>query len=163
MPNWSKAINKKCKDQLGGETTTAGAFLHPAGTVAKTVGYSALGGLVGAGLGVSVGEQLAKRRRAENQEAGDAGIAADFPGENVVLGLTETRLVVFSHSTMMGKPKNLIADYPLDDIAAMDIHAAKALHKKVRLFFTDESAVDFDAPKASQVDDFCVALNASLQ
>ncbi len=64
---------------------------------------------------------------------------------------------------MMGRPKNLIADYPLEDIAAMDIHAAKALHKKVRLFFTDESAVDFDAPKASQVDDFCLALNAALQ
>jgi len=163
MPNWSKAINKRCADQLNGETSTAGAFLHPAGTVAKTVGYSALGGLVGAGVGVSVGEQLTKRRRAENQNAGDAGIAADFPGQNVVLGLTDTRLVVFSHSAMMGKPKNLVAAYPLDDIAAMDIHAAKTLHKKVRLFFTDESAVDFDAPKGSQIDDFCVALNQALQ
>lgn len=159
MPNWSKTINKKCADQLAGESTTSGAFLHPAGTVAKTVGYSALGGLVG----VSIGEQLAKRRRAENQLADDAGLAADFPGENVVLGLTDTRVVVFSHSTLSGKPKNLVAEYPLRDIAAMDIHASKALHKKVRLFFTDESAVDFDAPKASQVDQFCLALNTALQ
>lgn len=158
MPDWAKHINKKCADQIAGETATAGSFLQPAGQVTRSVGYAALGGMVG----IAVGDQLAKRRRSENQGAEEQGLAATFPMEKVVLGMTATRLVAFSHSTMSGKPKDLLAEYPLADIAAIDIHASKALHKKVRLFFVDESAIDFDAPKASGIDAFCHALNAAL-
>ncbi|MCP3992248.1 MAG: hypothetical protein GY724_24475 [Actinomycetia bacterium] len=158
MPNWAKNINKKCGDQIGGETATAGAFLHPAGTVAKTAALGALGGIAG----VTVGEKLAKRRRAENEGEEESGLASSFPSQNVVLGLTETRLVVFSHSTLSGKPKELLAEYRLHDVAAIDMHQKKALHKKTRIFFADGSAVDLDAPKASGIDDFCVALNNAL-
>lgn len=105
---------------------------------------------------------MAKRRRAENAVGDANGLASTFPGRNVVLGLTDTRLVVFSHSTLSGKPKELLVEYPLEDLAAIDMHAAKALHKKTRLFFVDGSAVDLEAPKASGIDDFCVALNGAL-
>ncbi len=159
MPNWGKTLQKRCSDQLDpGEQVTAGCFVQPAGAVARTMGLGA-GQTIGTIAGGVLGEAGAKRRQEENDDASEGGIAATFPTDKAVLGLTNQRLVVFSHGTMNGKPKDLIASYPIDQLGGVELDKGK-LSSKMLLRFTDGSAVDFDVPKAGSPDEFVGAVNA---
>jgi hypothetical protein len=89
----------------------------------------------------------------------DSGIAASFPSEPTVLGLTGHRLLVFGYSQLGGKPKGLKSTLPATDLASVETEKQKATHRFV-LHFRDGTASVFEAPRmANDPEGFAAAVN----
>ena len=68
------------------------------------------------------------------------------------------RFLVFKHGAMGGNPKELIAEYPLDQVHELALEKRKMNHSlKVR--FADNSVVDFDVVKMAKPAPFVEAFN----
>ena len=64
----------------------------------------------------------------------------------VVVGLTARRMLLWSHSQMSGKPKELIAEIPLERVASFSVEKKKATFDTT-ITFTDGSGILLEAPK----------------
>lgn len=147
MVNWAKKIEKSCGTQLHpGEHIEAGTFVQPAGVLARQVGVGT-GGLVGA----LIAEKVTSRRT--DAVASDGGLAAQFPTGRLVLGLSAGRLLAFSHGTVSGKPKDLIAAVGLRDIDTISA-ARKKISYEVQISFRDGTAVSYEAVKTAKPEEF---------
>ena len=142
MADWTKKIMKTVGSDLAAdEQLEDGMFLNPAGTTSGMVGRQA-GGLIGA----AVAGKMQKNKAAASTLVSDTGIAETWPKHPVVVGLTGRRMLMWSHSQMRGKPKELIGEIPLEQIAGIDIEKKKATFDAT-LRFTDGSGILLEAPK----------------
>lgn len=149
MADWAKKIGKHCGEALyAGEVVEAGTFVQPGGTLKKQVAFGAIGGVVGA----IAAEKLGKK----DEEPVAAGQAAGFPKTRAVLGLSSQRLLVFSHGTASGKPKDLVYTVPLHDVAAVATEKNKISYT-LRLTFKDGSSVEYESVKAAKPVEFAEA------
>lgn len=131
-----------------GETVLAAIRTQPRGTVAAT----GVGGLIGG----AIAQRQATKARAG---AGEGSTAASWPSGKFALGLTDQRLLAFSFSAM-GKPKDLQAEVPLDEVA--DISPGKAkITKAVQVAFADGSGIELECGKLEKVDDFISKFTAA--
>ena len=73
-------------------------------------------------------------------------VAAQLPDEQIWLGLTPARLLVWGHGTMSGKPKGLKLTVPSTDLVGVDLEKQKTTYAAV-LRFADGSAKVYEAPK----------------
>ncbi len=139
MANWNKKITKAAKGELHpGEEIVAGVFLQPAGTMGQAVAQGA-GGIVGKAI-------AAKKGAGGDVVVADAGTAADFPNEPTVLGLTQSRLLVFGYSQFGGKPKGLKQTLPADVLSVVELEKQKATYR-FEMTFSDGSSSVFEAPR----------------
>lgn len=132
-----KKVQKATRDLPAGEELLAGMIVAPFGFTSKLM-MKDLAGVIGGLLLAPRGERPAL--------VTDAGIAADFQEAQMWLGLTNKRLLVWSHSVMSGKPKRLIHEMPSADLTAIEMEAHKMVHAVV-LRFSDGTGRLYEAPR----------------
>ena len=150
MANWVKKINKAVgSDIAAGETLLEGVILQPSGM---------MGGLMAKSLGGLVGSAVRAAVRTDDSGAlvTDAGIAAGFPNDTLILGLTDRRVLGWSHSSMTGKPKELKVAIPRSDLADLQVEKKTATYTVV-LVFSDGTAKVYEAPRVNNTTDQFVA------
>jgi hypothetical protein len=153
VPDFVKKVMKHCSSDLHpGETVEGAVFAQPAGSFGKQVAFG-VGGVVGS----AVAGKVAKKRAGEHEGADDGGTAASFPAGDVVLAVTANRFLVFGHAKMSGKPKELKAEYSLDQISEITVDKRK-MHYSMVVRFSDNSVVDLDAVKMAKPGKFVDAL-----
>ena len=119
----------------------------------------AIGTGVGGMLGKAAASKLGGGSDTMTELVTDSGIAASFPGEPTVLGLTDHRLLVFGYSQLGGKPKGLKSTLPATDLVSVETEKQKATHRFV-LHFGDGTASVFEAPRmANDPEGFAAAVN----
>lgn len=106
---------------------------------------------IGGAVGAAVSDRQAKKAQANQTEG---SISANWPAARCAIGLTDRRLLMFDY-TMMGKPKDLIAQFPLDSVASLDL--AKGVTNKINFNFNDGSAAQIECAKLEKVGDFVSA------
>lgn len=141
MANWEKKIRSGGgADLQPAETLLGGVLLNPPGTTGKMVARS-VGGLLGGALqdkfGTS-GESAALIT--------DTGVAAQIPDKPVWFAITPTRVIVWGHSTMSGKPKGLELTLDRDQLTRVEVEKLKTSYATT-LHFADGTAKIFEAPK----------------
>jgi hypothetical protein len=134
----------------------AAEVLRPGEGVIAAVRTMPRGTTVGAVGGV-VGETLAHRQASKAQaEAGEGSLAEGWPNGNSAVGLTEQRLVIFNY-TAMGKPKDLVGEFPLDQLQAVEMEKKKVTANALHFRFVDGSAVQVECAKLEKTADFVEA------
>ncbi|MGI9610265.1 MAG: PH domain-containing protein [Acidimicrobiia bacterium] len=154
----AKKIRKSCaSDLLPGEDIVAGTFGQPLGAFKKQVAFGAVGGLIGS----MAGEKLSKGDRAKNPVAIENSVASTIPEGKAVIGVTNQRLLFFGHSTMSGKPTDLKAAIPFNDVHRFDANHGK-LKSEMTVTFADGSARAFEVVKAGKPGQFSEAMETAL-
>lgn len=154
MASITKKVIKNCSQYLHpGETFEGAVFGRPAGSFGRSVAFG-VGGLAGA----VISDKVAKKRESEHEGATEAGMAGDFPSGDVVLAVTPMRFLVFKFAQMSGKPKELLVEYPLEQVTGITQEARK-MHRSLQIRFADDSLVDLDVVKLAKPDEFEAAFN----
>lgn len=129
--------------------------MEPGEQVLAAIRTMPRGTTVGMGIGGLVGAAVAERQAKKSQSGQTEGsTAAGWPSTKSAVGLTDRRLLIFNY-TAMGKPKELIGEFPLDQLASVDVD--KGMTNKVRFAFTDGSAAQVECAKMEKVGDFVSA------
>jgi hypothetical protein len=109
-------------------------------------------------VGGLVGGAIAGRQAAKAQAEVSAGTQSErWPTGKFAVGLTDQRLLTFNF-TAMGKPKELTAEFSLQDVAQVELESKK-LMKVVRFGFADGSSVVVECGKLEKVDEFVSAFD----
>lgn len=151
MPDFVKKVTKSCPHELrAGEELLAATIGQPAGTFSR----QALGGIVG----LIAGKRTSDRRTGDLDGASEYGRAAVVPGHlQLVVGLTDQRLLFFEQGVMSGNPKHLVAAFPLDEVHELTLEKHKMTFSLV-VRFVDNSARLFECVKMAKpqllVDEF---------
>ena len=148
MPDWTKKIHKSVGDDLGGEELEFATIVQPMGSMNRQIG-----GQVAGIVGAVISERGRKQKEGEVEGLGE-GIAATIPsGKNLVIGLTPTRLLVWNHGAMSGKPKDLAATIGVSDLVGLEVTKGK-LSSQAVMRFSDNSAFGFEVARLNNVDGF---------
>lgn len=143
-------------DKLG---KAAAGVLRPGERVLAAIRTQPRGTTTGTAVGGLIGGAIAARQAAKAQAGAAAGSgAANWPQGRCAVGLSDQRLLLFDY-TAMGKPKDLVAQYELGEVAAIDLDSKK-LTQAVRFSFTDGSSVVVECARMEKVDDLLAAYKA---
>ncbi|MEM1334751.1 MAG: hypothetical protein AAGG08_14965 [Actinomycetota bacterium] len=136
MASWRKRIERGGGSDLRPhERLLGGIFLNPDGHTGSLMAKEVAG---------VVGAAVAARRR--DHEIPPSGLAAVLPDSECWLGLTGSRLLVWRHSVLRGRPGGLITHLPASDLVGVDLTRRRATHA-VDLRFADGSARRYEAPR----------------
>lgn len=134
----------------------AAQVLRPGEGVVAAVRTMPRGTNIGA-IGGVVGETISHRQATKAQAAaGEGSLAAGWPNGNSAVGLTEQRLLIFNY-TAMGKPKDVVAEFPLDQLEAVEVEKKKVTANALHFRFVDGSAVQVECAKLEKTADFVEA------
>ncbi|HVM35075.1 MAG TPA: hypothetical protein VM784_07000 [Actinomycetota bacterium] len=143
--SYTEKLQKKAGEVLrADERLLAAVRVQPRGS---TTGM-AVGGLIG---GAVAGRQASKAQA----KASEGSTARNWPQGRVALGLTDQRLLAFNY-TAMGKPKDLVGEFPLDQLASVEVDKKKVANA-LELGFADGSAIVVECAKLEKVGDFVSA------
>ncbi len=136
----------KLQKSVGGTLNAGEQFLAGVRTQPRGTNISAAGGLIGT---------VASDRQAKKALAGAAegSTAGTWPGGNCAVGLTDQRLLLFNY-TAFGKPKDLVAEFPLEQVASVELEKKKITANALRFAFTDGSSVEVECAKLEKTQDF---------
>lgn len=141
---YADKLQAKAGEVLEGEERVVAAIrTMPSGTT--------MAAGIGGAVGVLVADRQAKKGAAQQTEG---SAAAEWPSVRSAVGLTQRRLLIYDY-TMMGKPKDLIGQFPLEQIASVDVD--KGVTNKVKFGFNDGSAAQVECAKLEKVGDFVAA------
>ncbi len=149
MAGYADKLRKRAADLLNpGEQLLSAVRTQPRGTNL---------GNIGGGIGAAVsGRQAAKA----TANAGPGSMAAGWPSGNSAVGLTDQRLVLFNY-TALGKPKDLVAEFPLDQVASVELEKKKITANALRFAFTDGSGIEVECAKLEKTADFVDAFRSA--
>jgi hypothetical protein len=143
--DYAEKIQKAAEGTLKpGEKVLAAIRTQPRGS---TTGM-AVGGLIGAAV---AGRQASKAKA----QVAEGSLASTWPGGRFAVGLTDQRIMTFSY-TAMGKPKEMTGEYPIGQIASVEMEKKKVANA-VRFAFSDGSSVEVECAKLEKVGDFLSA------
>lgn len=149
MAGYADKLQKRAGDLLApGERLISAVRTQPRGT-----NLGSIGGIAGA---AASGRQAAKA----TANAGEGSIAAGWPGGNTAVGLTNQRLLLFNY-TALGKPKDLVAEFPLDQVSAVELEKKKITANALRFDFADGSGIEVECAKLEKTADFVEAFQAA--
>jgi PH (Pleckstrin Homology) domain-containing protein len=94
------------------------------------------------------------------ENAGEGSSAGSWPSGNTAVGLTDQRLLLFDY-TVMGKPKDLVAEFSLGDVLSVELEKKKITANAVTFSFTDGSSVQVECAKLEKTADFVEAFRAT--
>lgn len=151
MVDMAKKIHKKSPNLLNpGEEVLAATVVSPVGQFKKTVAFGAVGGLVGAAVGQIIG--------GKHEAPVEGGMADGFPAaKQAIFALTDQRWVVFGQSLVTGVAKDVLAQWPLDQIQGVELEKGKGrgnLVNRIDIRFGDGSVAQVEAVKAARPDRF---------
>ena len=153
MADWVKKVTKNCGEELApGETVQAATFVNAKGNITRMAGFGGVGGVVG---GV-IGEVASSGSRKEAAAAKEGGVAAEVPPVNAVLALTDQRFCVFAHSSLSGKPKELLWSIERSRVTGIEVGDG-ALTMPLQVGFDDGSALLYQAVKGAKPKAFAEA------
>ena len=157
MADFAKKIMKtRSGDLQPGEKLTEATVGQPSGTFSRQAA-GALGGVVG----VLAAKKMASKREEALQGAGDSGMAASVPGDKqLLIGLTDRRLLFFEVGAMSGNAKSLAAAIDLVDVHKMAVEKHKMTSSLV-ITFADNSARMFECVKTTKPQDLVEAFDQS--
>jgi hypothetical protein len=148
MPDFVKLISKhRARDLHPGEEVVGAVFVQPTGTFGKTVAFGVAGAL---------GSAIADAARKQDEAAASDSLAARVPGGRLVLAMSPMRLMVFTHSAMSGRPKELAVEYGWDQIAGIELGEGR-VKQPLSVNFADESAAVFEVTKTAKPGPFMEA------
>ncbi len=149
MPDFKKKIMKSCADDLQpGEELVEATVGQPSGTFSR----QALGGMVG----VLAAKKIASIR---DDGAGDSGMASSVPKDkNLLIGLTDRRVLFFETSAMSGNAKELATAVELSDVHKMSVEKHK-MTSSLEITFSDNSARTFECVKITKPQDLVDAFD----
>ncbi len=151
LNNVKKKI-EKAADKIGienGEAVLAACTTNPKGTMTRMVAKE-LGGVLAA----------VAADRGPSEAPAEAGLADRFPAGQHYLVLTDRRLLVYSVSTMSGKPKELKAEWSRDELAGIATEPGK-LAVPMSIAFADGTAVQIEAARGTNADSLPEALTGA--
>jgi hypothetical protein len=122
---------QKAGDSIGllpDEEVLAACTTNPAGTMKRMLARELRGALASAAAG-----------KGQQATAVEGGLAQDFPSGQMFLGITTQRLTVTKVGVMTGNPKDLVAEYPHDRIAAIDVEKGR-MAAPLTIVFSDGTA-----------------------
>ena len=136
-------------DKLQGK---AGEVMEPGERLVAAIRTMPRGTTMGMGIGGALGAVVADRQAKKAHATQNEGsAAAAWPTERSAVGLTDRRLLIYDY-TFMGKPNNLIGQFPLDQIASLAVDIG--VTNKVSFTFNDGSAAQLECAKLEKVGDF---------
>ena len=140
--NITKKVTKAAGKLGIDETVEAACTTNPAGTM-KVMLAKELTGLAGAVMASRSGS-------GEAMSTGNAvaGMADAFPSDRCFLALTQHRLLAISMSAMTGGPKQIIAEWPRADVAALVVEKG-TLAAPLQIAFSDGTAVQVEGAKGT--------------
>ncbi len=143
MPDFVKKIKKaRSEDLQSGEVLEAATIGQPSGTFSR----QAMGGLIG----VLAAKKVAEKRHETVEDSGTTGIAATVPGnEQIVIGLTDRRLLFFRHGVMSGNPKELAAAVELREVHEIALEKHKMTSSLI-IRFVDNSVRMYECVKMAK-------------
>lgn len=150
MVDMVKKIHKKSANLLNPDEEVLGAtVISPVGQFKKTVAFGAVGGLVGAAVGQAIGGKA---------EAPAGGTMAEaFPAaKQAIFARSNQRWVLFEQSLMSGAAKDVLAQWPLDQIQGLQLEKGK-LTSRIDIQFSDGSVAQVEAVKGARPDRFVEA------
>ena len=114
-------------------------------------------------MGVLLGVLAAKKVADKGQEAvndgGDTGLAAAVPAnQQIVIGLTDRRLLFFIQGAMSGNPRELVAAFELRDVHEITLEKHKMTYS-LFIRFVDNSARLFECVKMAKPQDLVDAFH----
>lgn len=155
MVDWKKRINKSSSVSLSADEEIITALpLQPAGNMAMQLGLSGIGGFVG----FLMGSKAKSKRQAQTVDQ-LTGKAAKFPQKNIVLAVSNKRLLAIKQNNMSGKPEDLLQSYNLSEVEAVTM-GKKRVSNSMLITFDDKSIIDLDAVKGLKVESFISAFEA---
>jgi len=121
-----KIIDRVKSDLQPGETLLAAVKVTPRGTIEQ--GILGAAGLMGGGvIGLAVGSKIGQSKRNDGDEE-RAAVGLDLGGaEQVLAGVTGSRLLMWKISKLGGKPKELLAEIDLADVSSMTLGEGKLM------------------------------------
>lgn len=134
----------------------AAGVLRPGEQVIAAVRTQPRGSTMGTAVGGLIGQAVAHRQAAKARAEAGAGMAQSWPAGNSAVGLTGQRLVVFNY-TALGKPKDLIGEFPLEQLASVELEKKKVTANALRFQFTDGSTAEVECAKMEKTGDFVEA------
>lgn len=157
MKAWIKKVNKHAADLFDADETIVHAFpAQPAGTIAK----QAIGGGIGGVTGMLIAKKMGEKK-ANEQAATLAGMAATFPNVAMILVATPRRVVVTDQTAGRARPTKILAEFSYKDIVSIDVDKKK-LTKTVRMTFNDNSVKEIEAAKMVKLAGFVEYAQARL-
>ena len=88
----------------------------------------------------------------------DAGIPF---AQQMALGLTKSRIILWSRSQMSGKPKEVIGEIPLSEIVGATFEKGK-LGDLIQLQFADSNSLQLESIKVNKGEDFIDELKKAI-
>ena len=133
MPDFVKKIKKARPDDIEpGEELIAATIGQPSGTFSR----QSLGGVVG----LIAAKKTADKRTASLEGADPTGLAAGIPdNQQLVIGVTDRRVLFFEQGVMSGSPKDLVAEFALADVDEISLEKHKLTYS-LTIRMTDGSA-----------------------
>jgi len=151
MVDIAKKVRKKAADMLlPGEQVLAACPMQPVGAFGKQVSAGAIGGLAGA----AIGSRMGKGETATIE----AGTAADsFPAGNLILAVTDQRVIAFEQSALGANPKRVGGEWQRDQVVSMSLEK-KRLTFVAELHFADGSIATGEIVRAAKPEKLAAAL-----
>jgi hypothetical protein len=145
MGGYADKLQKAAAGSLQpGETVIAAIRAQPRG--------ASTGMAVGGAVGAAIASHGAKKAHTENPEN---SLAKSWPTGRFAVGLTPKRLITFNY-TAMGKPKEMTSEFPLEQIATVQLDKRK-ISNGVIFGFSDGSSAEVECAKLEKVGDFVSA------
>lgn len=152
MVDFAKKVQKKGAEMLlPGETVLAAAPMQPVGSFGKQVSMGAIGGLAGAAIGSRMGKK-------EDGSVGAGASAESFPGGNLILAVTDQRVIAFEQSSMGGNPKAIGGEWQRDQVSELSL-VKKKLTYLAEIRFTDGSVASGEMVRAAKPDKVAAVIN----
>ena len=138
--NVAKKIEKARSglDMAASETIVAACTTNPKGSMKRSLAVN-IGGAVGAAIA---------ERGTDAAEPGLPGMADRFVAGQHALVLTGERLFQAKLSAMTGKPKEIVAEWPRQDVVQISVEETKLAYP-MTIVFVDGSAVEVEGAKGT--------------
>lgn len=141
MPVWKRKVQRALSDELRpGEDVLAAIFLQPVDRSAPAAGprSDCVYGLAVADGGAGVKTMAPVRD----------GLAAMLPNAPTVLALTTQRVLVMGHSSLSGRPKEIVSTLAPNDLVGVDVDEGCA-SSLVIIRFSDGTGRMYDTPQVT--------------
>ncbi|MFA9565824.1 MAG: hypothetical protein ACERLM_14125 [Acidimicrobiales bacterium] len=142
LVNVQKRI-RKAAAKLGlapGEEIRGACTTNPTGSVTRMA--------IGAGVGGAVGAATAAAVTMDAPPHSTGGMADAYPEGQMFLAVTSQRVIVCPVAQMSGKPKEIAAEWPIEDVAGIAVEKGKLAHPTT-IRFSDGSAAMVEAARGS--------------
>ncbi len=144
MVDFAKKVAKHAAATFApGEQLLDARVVQPRGATMRQASFG-VGGVVGVAAGAALESRRQKKEGAAATPQG--GLAATFPTAKVFLSVTTQRLLCHDFGAMSGRPKDVVAEYPLAAVADLQVAKGKLVNR-LHLQFADGSAVELDLLK----------------